>query len=113
MFLMVRNDLFHTEEQNRNIKNIQEKPELTVTKTKEQQTGQKDFFNVRKILMTQARKESVSNCNQFAEKDIDKSKPLEKHQSVTNKIYNRDRMVTKNNMPNEDELLEYFLEKIM
>ena len=86
MFLMVRNDLFHTEQQNGNIKNIQEEPELTVTKTEEQQTGQKDFFNVRKILMTQARKESESNYNRFAEKEM-------------NKI--------------EDELLTYFLEKIM
>ena len=93
MFLMVRNDLFHTEQQNRNIMNIQEKPELTNTNTEEQQTGQKDFFNVRKLLMSQTRKESESNYIGFPEEDNHKSKHLKKHHSVTNKIYNRDLMV--------------------
>ena len=105
---MVRNDLFHSEQQNENSKNIQEKPELTVTKTIEQQTGQKDLFNVRQFLMRQTRKECESSYKCFAEKDTNKSKHLEKHHSITNKIYNED-----DDMPNGEELITYFLEKIM
>ena len=78
MFLMVRNDLFQIEPQNVNSRNIQEKPTLTVTKNEELQTGQKDFFNVRKLLMRQTRKESESNYIGFPEEDNHKSKHLKK-----------------------------------
>ena len=57
MFLMVRNDLFHTEQLKGNSENIQEKPKLTYTNMEEMQTKQKEFFGVCKFLIEQTQKE--------------------------------------------------------
>ena len=124
MFLMVRNDLFHTEQMKGNSENIQEKPKLTYTNMEEMQTKQKGFFGVRKFLIDQTRKELVSNYNCFdenenhkinlmVEKNTEKVKwiPTENRKKLDTSFSSFDN--EDHELTNEEELLDYFLEKIM
>ena len=124
MFLMVRNDLFHTEQLKGNSENIQEKPKLTYTNMEEMQTKQKEFFGVRKFLIDQTRKELASNYNCFDENENRKiNLMVEKNTENVKWISteNRKKLDTSfssfdnedNELTNEEELLDYFLEKIM
>ena len=120
MFLMVRNDLFHTEQLKGNNENIQENPKLTYTNMEEIQTKQKEFFGVRKFLIDQTRKELASNYNCFDEKETHKINlkaekvkwiPTHHRKKVDSSFSSFDN--EDNELTNEEELLNYFLEKIM
>ena len=121
MVLMVHNDLFHTEQLKGNSKNIQENPKLTYyTNMEEMQTEQKEFFSVCEFLRYQTRKEPVSTYNCFDEKETHKINlkaekvkwiPTHHRKKVDSSFSSFDN--EDNELTNEEELLNYFLEKIM